>query len=80
MIGGVIKSASKKLMKEYNESPWLLTGLGLLFLLLKAWIVQWSYNQVWPVLSRNNHSHKIEFKPLTYYEALLVVILFTFLV
>ena len=80
MIGGAMNSASKKLMKECHDSPWLLMGFGLLCLLLKAWIVQWSYNQVWPVLSRNNHSHKIVFKPLTYYEALLVVILFTFLV
>jgi len=80
MIGGVMKSASKKLMKECNESPWLLMGLGLLCLLLKAWIVQWSYNQVWPRLVTNSGSTSETFKPLTYYEALLVVILFTFLV
>ena len=80
MIGGVMNSASKKLMKECHESPWLLMVFGLVFLLLKAWIVQWSYNQVWPRLVANSGSTAEKFRPLTFYEALLVVILFTFLV
>ena len=80
MIGGVMNSASKKLMKECHESPWLLVAFGLLCLLLKAWIVQWSYNEVRPRLVANSGSTAEKFRPLTYYEALLVVILFTFLV
>ena len=76
----MMNSASKKLAKECQESPWLLMVFGLIFLLLKAWIVQWSYNQVWPRLVANSGSTAEKFRPLTYYEALLVVILFTFLV
>ena len=80
MIGGVMNSASKKLIKECHESPWLLVAFGLLCLLLKAGLVQWSYNQLWPRLVANSGSTAEKFKPLTFYEALLVVILFTFLV
>ena len=75
-----MNSASKKLMKECHESPWLLMVFGIVFLLLKAWIVQWSYNQVWPRLVAYSGSTAEKFRPLTFYEALLVVILFTFLV
>jgi hypothetical protein len=69
MIGG----ASKTIEKSMN-------GPGLFFMLvvvffLNVILVQWSYNKVFPVLS-NNMGYSGEFKPLTFGESILVVILF----
>ena len=82
MIGGMVKSASKKMMKTYQGNVGLMFVMSLTVLLLKTLLVQWSYNQVWPTLVKNTTSttrDTSEFTPLTFYQALLVVILFTFL-
>ena len=81
MIGGMVKSASKKMMKTYQGNVGLMFVMSLTVLLLKTLLVQWSYNQVWPTLVKNTTSTRdtSEFTPLTFYQALLVVILFTFL-
>ena len=81
MIGGMVKSASKKMMKTYQDQVGLMIVLSMTVLFLKTLLVQWSYNQVWPTLVKNTTSSgdTSEFTPLTFYQALLVVILFTFL-
>ena len=52
---------------------------GVFIILLKAFAVQWSYNFIWPKLVRNNGDDTRNFKPLTFYEALVFVILISFL-
>ena len=50
--------------------------LGLFILFVKAYIFQYCYNQIWPLLVRNNgENDRYQFKPLTMYEALIVVLL-----
>ena len=80
MIGGMMKSASKKYLRHCEESPGLLILLGALMLLLKTYVVQFSYNRVWRRLTENSGASGEGFRPLTFYEAFLVVILFTFLI
>lgn len=69
MIGG----ASKTIEKSMN-GPGLFFMLIVVFL-LNVILVQWSYNKVFPILS-NNMGYSGEFKPLTFGESILVVILF----
>jgi hypothetical protein len=78
MLGGAIKSVSKKFLKDY-DSPIFIVLLGLFVLVLKTYIVQFSYNRVWPRLTTNSGGSKEAFRPLSFYEAFLVVLLFTFL-
>ena len=80
MLGGAIKSASKRFLKGYEDSPVFIVILGLFILVLKTYIVQFSYNRVWPRLTTNSGGSKESFRPLSFYEAFLVVLLFTFLV
>jgi len=47
--------------------------------LLKAYIVQMIYNQIWPLFISNSGLSTEDFKPITYTESLLLVILFRFL-
>jgi len=72
MLGG---AASKKLEKSmnFNSSGIFFTIVVIFF--IKVLLVQWSYNKVFPVL-RNNMGYSGEFKPLTFGESILVVILF----
>lgn len=79
MLGGAIKTMSNKFLKEYEHGPVLIVILGIFMLVLKTYIVQFSYNQVWPRLTQNSGGDATEFRPLSFYEAFLVVILFTFL-
>jgi len=48
-------------------------------LILRAYVVQVTYNMMWPKLVRNSGSDSDRFTPLTFYEALMVTILFSFL-
>jgi hypothetical protein len=80
MLGGIVKSASKQLMNGYGGDPWVILAMGFLVLFLKALLVQITYNRMWPRLVKNSGGSPDGFTPLTIYEALLVVILFTFLV
>jgi len=78
MIGGGLKV--KKILD--NPNPTEIIGLVVVLLglfLLRAYIVQISYNIIWPKISSNNGYDESEFVPLKYYDALMLVILFSFL-
>jgi hypothetical protein len=80
MLGGALNSASKRILSTYNDHAGVVLGLGLFILILKTYIVQFSYNRVWPRLSENNGNTPDDFKPLSFYESFLLVVLFTFLI
>ena len=51
----------------------------IIVLLLRAYIVQVTYNLMWPKIVSNTGGDNSQFKPLTFYESLMIVILFSFL-
>ena len=51
----------------------------ILVLFLKAYIVQITYNIMWPKIVQNSGGDTSRFRPLNFYEALMMVILFSFL-
>ena len=69
----IIGGASKTVEKSLN-GPGIFFTLVIIFF-IKVILVQWSYNKIFPVL-RNNMGYSGEFKPLTFGESILVVILF----
>ena len=76
MVGGGLK---KKLEKMSGDSQLNLFCLAIMVLLLKTFVVQWTYNMIWPKLMVNSGQDSSRFTPLTFYEALLFVILIDFL-
>ena len=58
---------------------WNVFLLTVAMFLLKAYVVQLIYNQIWPLFISNNGLSTEEFRPITYSESLLLVILFRFL-
>ena len=40
MLGGAMKSVSKKLMKDYLGDTWMMLAFAVIFLLLKTYVVQ----------------------------------------
>ena len=76
LVGGGIKSTCKEFGKD---KQWYMLAMASLMLLLKTFIVQWTYNQVWPKLVVNSGNDPSRFVPLTFYEAFLFVLLFEFL-
>ena len=76
MVGGGLK---KKLEKMSGDSQLNLFCLAIMILLLKTFVVQWTYNMIWPKLMVNSGQDSSRFTPLTFYEALLFVILIDFL-
>jgi hypothetical protein len=85
MIGtfnGTLKGGGKlkKMMKDKNLSTlFTVFFMILLVLLIKAYVVQLTYNMMWPKIVENSGGDTSRFKPLTFYEALMMVILFSFL-
>ena len=78
MIGGGIK-----LQKMFNKAN---SGdiIGLFFIilvlfLLRAYIVQVTYNLMWPKIVSNTGGDSSQFTPITFYESLMIVFLFSFL-
>ena len=70
MIGGFIKGNKMKV-----------NSLNLFFMmvfifLIKAWLVQWSYNSIMPKLIYNMGNQTKDFRKLSYMESIIVVILF----
>ena len=59
-----------------KDKQWYMLAMATVILLLKTFIVQWTYNQVWPKLVVNSGNDPSRFVPLTFYEAFLFVILF----
>lgn len=76
MIGGGLKSVSKDMG---GNKQLFMFAMGMLILLLKTYMVQWAYNKIWPKLVVNSGQDPSRFTPLNFYEAFLVVILFSFL-
>ena len=70
MIGGFVKG---KKMKIDSLQFFLVI---LLVFLIKAWLVQWSYNWIMPKLIYNINGKQGNFRKLSYIEAIIVVILF----
>jgi len=70
MIGGFIKGNKMKV-----DSLQLFLMLFLVFF-IKVFLVQWSYNRIFPVLRYNMTSRQGDFRPLTFVESIIVVILF----
>ena len=58
---------------------WNVFLLTVAMFLLKAYVVQLIYNQIWPLFISNSGLSTEEFRPITYSESLLLVILFRFL-
>ena len=78
MIGGALKV--KKMIKDENiNTLFTIFFMIVLVLLIKAYVFQITYNMMWPKIVENSGGDTSRFKPLTFYEALLMVILFSFL-
>ena len=71
MIGGFVKGNKMKV-----DSVSLFLMLVLTFF-IKVILVQWSYNTIFPVLRYNMTGDTVQdFRPLTFVESIVVVILF----
>tara|TARA_E500000178_G_scaffold254469_1_gene251063 strand:- start:297 stop:551 length:255 start_codon:yes stop_codon:yes gene_type:complete len=81
MIGGALNGGKlKKMIKnEKFSSLFAIFFMIVLVLLIKAYVVQLTYNMMWPKIVENSGGDTSRFKPLTFYESLMVVILFSFL-
>ena len=85
MIGGfngLLKGGGKvkKIIKNENiNTLFTVFFMIILVLLIKAYVVQITYNMMWPKIVENSGGDTSRFKPLTFYEALMMVILFSFL-
>ena len=77
MIGGALNGGKlKKMMKNENlSSLFAIFFMIVLVLLIKAYVVQLTYNMMWPKIVENSGGDTSRFKPLTFYESLLMVIL-----
>ena len=74
MIGGGRK-IKQMLVAPDGSVIFIIIGL----IIVRAYIVQLTYNMMWPKLVQNSGSQSDRFTPLTFYEALMVTILFSFL-
>ena len=78
MIGGALKV--KKMIKDEDTTTlFAVFFMIVLVLLIKAYVVQITYNMMWPKIVENSGGDTSRFKPLTFYESLMIVILFSFL-
>ena len=74
MLNNLIKGgASKTIEKSMNNIGFFFMLIIVFF--LNVMLVQWSYNKVFPILS-SNMGYNGKFRPLTFGESILVVILF----
>lgn len=78
MIGGGLKL--QKVLKEPKlENIIQLSVMVILILLLRSYIVQVTYNMMWPKIVENTGGDTSKFRPITFYEAIMIVLLFSFL-
>ena len=78
MIGGGLKL--QKVFKEPKfENIINLSVIVILVLLLRSYIVQVTYNMMWPKIVENTGGDTSKFRPITFYEAIMIVLLFSFL-
>jgi magnesium-transporting ATPase (P-type) len=75
MIGG-----GAKLQKIFSGPNFINIMIFSIFLILiRTYIVQITYNMMWPKIVTNTGGDNSQFTPLTFYESLMMVILFSFL-
>ena len=78
MIGGGLKI--QNILKESKISNVLsLSILVIVILLIRAYIVKVTYNLMWPKMIKNTGGDNSKFKSLTFYESIMIVLLFDFL-
>ena len=78
MIGGGIEL--QKIYEEYKlERIFNLSITVIIILLIRSYIVQKTYNLMWPKIVRNTGGDDSKFTSLTFYESIMVVLLFSFL-
>lgn len=77
MIGGASKI--QKVLTGTSFNMLSVFALCLVILLTRGYIVQITYNIMWPKIVTNTGGDNSQFTPLTYYESLMIVILFSFL-
>lgn len=78
MIGGGLKI--QKMFKTGDKDTMIgLFVMSIFILLLRTYIVQITYNMMWPKIVMNSGGDNSQFTPLTFYESLIMVILFSFL-
>lgn len=71
LIGGTIT-------KKLNNNMLMNIIVLILLILLKVFLVQWSYNKIYPLLVRNTTGNEnVNFKPLNLSESFILVILFS---
>ena len=78
MIGGGL------MLKKHYKEPKLeniisLSIMVILILLIRSYIVQVTYNMMWPKIVKNTGGDDSQFRPITFYEAIMIVLLFSFL-
>jgi len=72
MMGGGKKDISEIFT---NDKALQIFLFSLLIFLIKSFIIQWSYNSIWPKLSYNSGNTTQDFKPLTFVEAMILTLL-----
>ena len=78
MIGGGQKL--QKILKESNfENLLNMSIFIILILLIRAYIVKVTYNMIWPKIVMNTGGDNSNFKPISFYESIMIVLLFSFL-
>uniref|UniRef100_A0A6C0FHI5 Uncharacterized protein n=1 Tax=viral metagenome TaxID=1070528 RepID=A0A6C0FHI5_9ZZZZ len=77
MIGGI---ELQKIYEEFKlERIFNLSITVIIILLIRSYIVQKTYNLMWPKIVRNTGGDDSKFTSLTFYESIMVVLLFSFL-
>ena len=73
----ILSGGGKNDVSEFFTSDKILQFfmVMLLVFLVKAYIVYWSYNNIWPTLVRNSGASVEDFRPLTYVEAMILTLL-----
>ncbi len=74
--GGLSKFFTSIFVKNPQKNSVIVMVVSII---LKTLIVMVTYNKVWPRLVENTGQDTSKFKPLTFFEAFLFVILFMFL-
>jgi len=68
----------KKLLPKENQLVCIVIGVTLI-LLIRSYLVQATYNAIWPKLVQNSGQNPSQFVPLTFQESFIFVILISFL-
>jgi len=77
MIGGI---ELQKIYEEFKlERIFNLSIVVIIILLIRSYIVQKTYNLMWPKIVRNTGGDDSKFTSLTFYESIMIVLLFSFL-